>query len=201
MNQELNQLNGKIKRLESELAECKRINKRLKGLSQELKNTEERFRAVYELAPDPYYLNDLKGNFVDGNKAAEELIGYKKHELIGKSFLKLNLLSKSQIPRAVKILAQHALGRTTGPDEFTLTRKDGSKVMVEIRATPVKIKDQSLVLGIVRNITERKRIDEELMVRYKELEKFREVAVGRELKMIELKNKIKKLEEQLKKKK
>ncbi|MCZ2846019.1 MAG: PAS domain S-box protein, partial [Candidatus Bathyarchaeota archaeon] len=198
MNQELNQLNKKVKRLESELAECKRINNRLKDSSGELKNTEERLRVVYEFAPDPYYLNDLKGNFVDGNKAAEKLIGYKKQELIGKSFVKLNLLSPSQIPKAIQLLARHALGLTTGPDEFTLRRKDGSKVVVEIRATPVKIKNQNLVLGIVRNITERKKIDKELMIRHKELEKFRRIAVGRELKMIELKKKIKELGKQLK---
>lgn len=40
---------------------------------QELKNSEERLRILFEFAPDAYYLNDLKGRFIDGNKAAEEI--------------------------------------------------------------------------------------------------------------------------------
>ena len=67
-------------------------------LAQEaLAESEERFRTIFELAPDAIYLIDLQGNFVDGNPAAEELIGYAKAELIGKSFLTLNLLGQSDL--------------------------------------------------------------------------------------------------------
>ena len=107
-------------------------------------------------------MNDLKGTFVDGNRVAEELVGYKREELIGSSFLKLNLLSVYDIPRAAKLLAMNVLGKPTGPDEFILTRKDGSQVLVEISTYPVKIEGRSLVLGIARDITERRRGEEAL---------------------------------------
>jgi len=130
-----------------------------------LGDSKEYLKVLFESAPDAYYLNDLKGTFVDGNKAAEEMMGYKRHELIGKTFLKLKLLPPQQIPKAVALLTKNALGKPTGPNEFTLNRKDGSQVEVEIRTQPVKIEGQPLVLGIARDITERKQVEKELRIK------------------------------------
>lgn len=130
-----------------------------KEVENELKDSQERLRIIFEYAPDGYYLNDLKGNFVDGNRAAEGLTGYKKEELVGKNFLKLKLLSPRDIPKAVSLLAKNALGKQTGPDELTLFRKDGTRVVVEIRTYPVKIKGRTVILGNVRDITERIKIE------------------------------------------
>ena len=135
-----------------------------------LVDSEERLRILFEYAPDAYYLSDLMGNFVDGNRAAERLTGYSREELIGKSFLKLNLLSLDQIPKAATLLAQNALGKPTGPDEFSLNRKDGSAVFVEIRTYPVKLEGRTLVLGIANDITERKKAEEELRQIHKQVE-------------------------------
>ena len=82
-------------------------------------------------------------SFLDGNKAAEDLLGYKKEELIGKNYLKLNLLPSNQIFKAVNLLARSVLGKSTGPDEFTLIRKDGGHVSVEIRTHPIKLKNET----------------------------------------------------------
>jgi PAS domain-containing protein len=76
------------------------------------KRDEEKFKIIFESAPDAYYINDLKGTFIDGNKQAERITGYSKEELIGKSFLKLKLLPKSQIPTAAALLAKNVLGKS-----------------------------------------------------------------------------------------
>ena len=158
-----------------------------KKMDEELRNSEERLKIFFEDAPDAYYLSDLKGTFIDGNKAAEETTGYKKEELIGKSFLRLKLLPPSQLPKAAAALAKNALGNPTGPDEFTLNRKDGRQVEVEISTHPVKIKGKILILGIARNTTERRHAKEEINKRIEEIEKINKFMVGRELDMVELK--------------
>ncbi|NQV17126.1 MAG: PAS domain S-box protein, partial [Armatimonadetes bacterium] len=137
------------------------ITKREKA-EETLISSEERLKILFESAPDAYYLSDLKGTFIDGNKAAEDLIGYKKEELIGKSFLKIKLLSAKELLRASKLLLKNVQGKGTGPDEFILNRKDGSQVSVEIRTYPVQIKDKTVILGIARDVSERQKAEETL---------------------------------------
>ena len=143
-----------------------------KRAEEELRSSEERLKILFEYAPEGYYLSDLRGNFIDGNRAAEKIIGYEKNELIGKNFLKLKLLPLKQLPRAIKLLAQNVRGRSTGPDEFTLTRRDGSRVPVEIFTHPVKIKGQTLALANVHDMTERKRAQEEIVQAKEQAEKL-----------------------------
>ncbi|MCW3990784.1 MAG: PAS domain S-box protein, partial [Candidatus Bathyarchaeota archaeon] len=122
----------------------------------------ERFDVLMENAPDAIYLNDPSGTFIDGNRAAEELTGYSREELIGGNFLKLNILPAGQIPRAAKLLVLNRLGRRTGPDEFTLNRRGGGQVDVEISTYPVKLGEETVVMGIARDITERKEVERRL---------------------------------------
>jgi len=131
----------------------------LERLNAKLADSEERLQILFDQAPDGYYLNDLKGTFVDGNAAAEKITGYKRDELIGSSFLKLKLLAAGDILRAASLLARNLLGHSTGPDEFTLIRKDRTKSVVEIRTHPVRIDSRRLVLGIARDISARKRAE------------------------------------------
>lgn len=121
-----------------------------------IQENEEKFKVMFENAPDAYYLIDFKGNFLGGNKKAEELTGYKREKLIGKSFLKLKLLfGPQQIAKAAKLFAKNIAGESTGPDEFILKRRDGKKIDVEITSSPIKFKSKKLILGIARDITER----------------------------------------------
>lgn len=151
---ELAECRARIKDMETSLLERGR-------LVESLMEGEERFRILFEAAPDGYYINDLRGVFLDGNKAAEDLIGHRKEELIGKSFLSLNLLSLGDIVRAAKLLMKNALGMRTGPDAFTLNRKDGSKVTAEISTIPVKLRGKTVILGIARDVSYRVRAEEE----------------------------------------
>ena len=68
------------------LAVTRDISER-KRAEDDLKSSEERLKIIFEFAPDAIYLSDLKGNFLDGNIAADDMLGYKKEELIGKNFL------------------------------------------------------------------------------------------------------------------
>lgn len=142
-------------RVDGRTADLSKANKILEQEIDEHKNSEERFKIIFEYAPDGYYLNDMKANIVDANKAAERLTGYKKEEVIGKNLLQLKLLPLKEVPRVSAILAKNTVGLSTGPDEFILNRKDGSKIVVESMTFPVKIGGQKLVLGSIRDITKR----------------------------------------------
>lgn len=160
--------------VDERIAEIKKINEQLKNeiierqqAEEALQENEERLRILFEFAPDAFYLNDAEGTLLDGNKAAEKLIGYKKHELIGENFLTLGILVPGQIQKAAEVLAKNVMGEATGPDEFTLNRKDGSQVIVEISTFPVRTKKERLVLGIARDITRRLEAEEEILQREK----------------------------------
>jgi PAS domain S-box-containing protein len=158
-----------ISTLRERIAELEARQQEGEKTLEELRESERQSRILFEFAPDAYYLNDLKGHFLDGNRNAEEMIGYSREELIGKSYLNLDILPKSQIPKALALLAKNAVGSPTGPDEFTLIRKDGDRIQVEIRTYPMKIKDKLVVLGIARDIAKHKKTEDELRAARDEL--------------------------------
>jgi PAS domain S-box-containing protein len=154
-----------------------------KRAEEELRDSEERLRVLFESAPVAYYLSDLRGTLLDGNKAAEQMFGLPREEFIGRSFLDLRLLSADQLPRSSGLLARSAMGGATGPDEFVLDRQDGTQVAVEMSTHPVKLKGDSLVLGIARDITARKEAEEALRAneqRYRELFENSPIALSEE---------------------
>ena len=130
-----------------------------KQAEEALRTSEQRWRFLFEYAPDAYFLNDMEGTFVDGNRAAEDLAGYLREELIGRSFLQLNLLVGDGLARAAEHLAGNRRGEAGGPEEFIIRMKDGTEVPVEIRTFPVELQGKRLVLGIARDLTFRKQAE------------------------------------------
>jgi len=133
-----------------------------KDTEKQLKESEENLKTYLENAPDGVFLTDLSGVFLYGNKKAEEILGYKKEEMLGKSFFSLSILPASYYEKAGSLLAQNATGKNTGPDEFELIKKDKSSTWVEINTAPITQKDNKVVIGFVRDITERKIAEEAL---------------------------------------
>lgn len=127
-----------------------------------LEESQVKFKSLFEFAPDAYYLNDPEGTFVNGNKAAEDLLGYQREELTGSNLMELNILEPKELPRVLELLNKNRLGEGTGPDEFTMIRKNGEKVLVEVRTLPTEVGGKNMVLGIARDISERKRLEESL---------------------------------------
>ena len=131
----------------------------LKQAEAALEESEERFRMLFDHAPDAYILADMQGEIIDCNQATEELAGYGREELIGNNFACLPWLDFRQQVRLADLLAQTARGEVMGPVDFTLTRKDGGEVIAEGMSLPLYIQGQNLVLTIVRDITARKQAE------------------------------------------
>jgi PAS domain S-box-containing protein len=146
---------------------------------EELRESTERLQIIFEFAPEAYYLTDTEGRIVESNRAAEEISGYSKDELIGKTVIESQLLPREEIPRAIRLLQTNRRGQATGPVEFTIRRKDGQHLTLEISSYPVTIKGKLLILNIARDITEHRALDRRIE---ESEEKFRttfeQVAVG-----------------------
>ncbi len=124
-----------------------------------LKQSELQFRTLFEMAPDAFYLTDLEGKFLDGNKAAETLMGVSREKFIGKSFQTLHILPRDQLPLAFALLEKNIRGEKTGPDELDLKSRSLGEIVVEIHTCPFELNGQRVILGIARDVSERKKLE------------------------------------------
>ena len=124
-----------------------------KQIERSLKDREDRFKTIYKYAPVTYFLCNLSGDFLDGNLEAFNLTGYTTEELFGKNFIDLKLIDKRDQNNILDIISRCGKGENTGPDEFSITKKDGSKVIIEMSTSPVTILEQKQILGIAHDIT------------------------------------------------
>ena len=143
-----------------------------KRTEEALQRSEERLRAYFENAPDAIFVYDFNGIFLDGNRKGEELTGYSKDELIGKNFIESGLFSEEYALKAMNAVLKDARGETAGPEEYEVTRKDGQKKYLESTSFVVSSQWKGEVIGVARDITERKHFEKELNDYKENLEKM-----------------------------
>ena len=133
-----------------------------KRAEEEFKENEARLRAFIDNAPDLIVIYDLDGNVVDGNRKGGELTGYRRSEIVGKNFIESGMVPEEYIRKAQKGLEKNRKGEPAGPDEYELIARDGRRIPVEITSFPVARAGKVEVIGIARDITERKKAEEDL---------------------------------------
>jgi len=144
----------------------------LQAQVHELGKAERRFRQLLESAPDALVLVDRERRLVLVNAKTERLFGYTRDELIGQPFELLVLghtdpqqpLLRDVYFEPVDVQADVSTGR----EVFGL-RKDGSRFAAEITLNPIETGDGRFVTALIRDATERKRL-EEVKARTRELE-------------------------------
>ena len=172
-----------------------KVNLELREAEESLRSQEEKYRSLFENANDAIYLIDPQSaKIIECNKKATEMDGYSIDEL--KLMTVMDLHPSDERDKFKDILIKGSLSGFTGLNHM---RKDGGLVPIEVNATMIEVGGKNLNLSVVRDVTERKKAEEEIKQRVKELEEFYEMAVGRELRMKELKKNMAKLEEELRK--
>jgi diguanylate cyclase (GGDEF)-like protein/PAS domain S-box-containing protein len=128
-----------------------------------MKSSEEKFRALFETAPDPIILSNTETNIVSLNKATEDLFGYSYEELIGRSWMALvpRRLRNERAQKLEEIRDKLNKGIEIKEDLFGLS-KEGKEIPVEIKIGHWKIEKDLYFTTIIRDISERKIFEEKL---------------------------------------
>jgi|GEM_PF-534749 len=129
-----------------------------------LKHSEERYRTLIEQASDGIFISDINGDFIDVNPSGCRMLGYDLEELLKMNVRDTNNNKGDALPKGfIEVLKGKSV-----LFETSLVKKDGTIFPVEISSK--KISD-NLVLGIVRDTTERKKIEDEIKQLNEQLER------------------------------
>ncbi len=151
----------------------------LKQAQKALAETEAKFRAISEMAPDAIILIDLDGKIIFWNEAAKKIFGYSTQETIGKD---LQLLIASDryyryYQRVLSELKETGKNRLKGKIfRIKAKRKDGFIFPVEISHNFFKIENKDTLICIIRDISSQERVQKYIKRREKILKVISEIA-------------------------
>ena len=132
-----------------------------KQMEAALRESEESYRDLFENAQDAIYVHDLKGTYTSVNRAAEELGGYTRDEIIGRNFA--DFMAPEYVERIRANLKRKLEGQGLTAYEIELRAKDGRSVPVEVSTRLIYENGIAVgVQGMARDITERKQVERAL---------------------------------------
>lgn len=141
------------------------------AMEEEIRLSEMRFRSILESAHDAVITADSKGDILSWNKAAENIFGYTESEVLGGPLTiivpdRYKSLHEEGIKRVGQGGERHVIGNTV---ELSGLHKSGKEFPIELSLSSWEVNDQRFYSGIIRDITERKRDEEELKNHQKQL--------------------------------
>ncbi len=127
------------------------------------RESERKYRDLYDNAPDMYFTHDANGIILDCNQTGAEMLGYSKEELIGRPIFDIQTprtqdIVKGLLPKSFRGLVVKGL-------ELELLKKDSSKIDVSLNDSPIH-DDSGKIVAIrsaYRDITARKKMEEQLI--------------------------------------
>ncbi|MBU6400537.1 MAG: PAS domain S-box protein [Verrucomicrobia bacterium] len=154
------------------------------------------FRQLVDQSNDAIFVLEAEtSRLLDVNETACRQLGYRHDELLNLRVTDLNVNLATPAAWAERLQVLRATGSRAS--ESLVRCKDGSTFPIEAAARYLVLDQKEYVIAVVRDITERKRAETALLRQNEELVRFNRVAVGRELRMIELKQQVNDLARQL----
>ncbi len=140
---------------------------------EELAKTKAMFEGLFEFAPDAIVVVDRNGSIVQSNKQVERLFGYSREELLNEELdilLPERLREKHREHRRGFMADPHVRPMGTGLQLYG-RKKDGTEFPVDISLGPLQMKDDIVVLAVVRDVSDRKESERRLLETKAELER------------------------------
>lgn len=140
-----------------------------------LVESEGRYRSLFDNIADMVFVADLEGHFLDVNHAAYHRLGYSYTELLALSAPHLGFAMQ---PNQDTVLQSFVAGLNQRQTVFEMEypTKDNHKIPVEVSARLIRYQGKTAILGVARDITERKQSEAELKVAKEIAEKARQQA-------------------------
>ncbi|MHC4891281.1 MAG: PAS domain-containing protein, partial [Planctomycetota bacterium] len=132
-----------------------------KKAADTLRESEEKFRNLAEHSPNMIFINK-RGIVVYSNKKCEEVMGYKREELYSADFDFLTLIGPESVDLVRRNFARHIKGQDVPPIECVLITKKGQRIDTILSTKLIKYEGEVAILGILTDITERKKAEEAL---------------------------------------
>ena len=135
-----------------------------------LQISEQRFRALFDFSPDAIIATNQKGEITEANSQVEKFFGYSRSELVGQAveILIPERFRNSHPARRTEYSAQPRTRPMGIGLELRGRRKDGSEFPVDIMLSAVETAGGRMVLSVIRDLSEKVRIQEELERRDRE---------------------------------
>ena len=158
------------------LCTCRDITEE-KRIEQTLRDNESQFRDLYESAPVAYFSVTLDGHITRLNTKAEELLGYSKQSLLGKSVLSLYAPTETGQAKAIQLQKQAQGGTEVIGEELEMQRADGSNLWISLTVRLLRDEKGNLVerRGAVQDISLRKKHEQELSQKQQRLQLVNEI--------------------------
>ena len=137
-----------------------------KRAERDLTESEEKYRSVFEAPADAFLILTQDGIVVDANPAAREMHGYPGDEIIGMPVIQLVHPDSQHL---FEEFTRSVLSTGSYHVEAQDIRKDGTPFDIDVRGAMVRYKGEDCLLGVLRDITERKKAEFALVERMKEL--------------------------------
>jgi PAS domain S-box-containing protein len=131
------------------------LEEKIRERVSELRESEEKFRHIYETIEVGIFTLDRDGIFWDFNPYAERLTGFSKEYILGKKFDLL--MTEESLPEITNILANAMEGETIFNRELEMRNIDGHISLVDLSLSPLEKNGELIgVQGVIGDITERK---------------------------------------------
>ena len=156
-------------------------------------------------APDPVFVCDLEGKILEANDAVSELLGFRRDEVVEQSLSRfISEEETREFTAALREVVERGVTRNARLNPRAAT---GEVIPTSLNASALRDPDGSVIgaIGVLRDMREYEAVmrdleqsKTELQEKILDLEKFEEVVVGRELKMIALEKELESLQDEVK---